>query len=363
MKRTAILFVAAVIGVGCYSFGPRAVSKTHPLYNEVISRNLNEQFLLNLVRLRYRDNPYFLEVGSVAVNTSLESSVSAKFSWVPDGSDTTTPSGALTYKQNPTVSYTPLRGNEFLKQMLTPVPLEALLTLTQSGWSVQRVMSVCVERANDLDNAANASGPTPVREPRFEAFHAMADILRDLQQADAMGLGAAPVAGNAAGKKGRNLVLRFKGGARLAGKFRELCKLLGVPLNSNELVLTSNFLNKPANGVAVRTRSMMAIMFYLSHNTAVPATDEQAGLVTITRDPGGKRFDWGRVTGQLFTVQSARSRPSSAYLAVPYRGSWFYVRQDDLESKSTFMLLNQLFNLQSGDVKMIAPTFTIGVGN
>ena len=247
--------------------------------------------------------------------------------------------------------------------MLTPVPLEALLTLTQSGWSVQRVMSVCVERANDLDNAANASGPTPSQEPRFEAFQAMADLLRDLQQADAMELGAAPVAAEAQGKRGRNLVLRFKGGVALAGKFKELCKLLGVPEDSAELVLTTDFLNKPANGVAVRTRSMMATMFFLSHNIVVPASDEKAGLVTITKLRAGERFDWERVTGRLFAVNSGDSRPSSAYLAVPYRGSWFYVRQDDLESKSTFMLLNQLFNLQSGDVKMIAPTFTIGVGN
>ncbi len=362
MKYKAVLLSVLMVCAGCHSFGPRAVGETHPLYNEVISRSLNEQFLLNLVRLRYRDNPYFLEVGSVAVNTTLESSVSAGGKFI-SGGDSFSPSGSLTYKQNPTVSYTPLRGNQFLKQMLTPVPLEALLTLTQSGWSVQRVMSVCVERANDLDNAANASGPTPSQEPRFEAFQAMADLLRDLQQADAMELGAAPVAAEAQGKRGHNLVLRFKGGAALAGKFKELCKLLGVPEDSAELVLTTDFLNKPANGVAVRTRSMMATMFFLSHNIVVPASDEKAGLVTITKLRDGERFDWERVTGRLFAVNSGDSRPSSAYLAVPYRGSWFYVRQDDLESKSTFMLLNQLFNLQSGDVKMIAPTFTIGVGN
>ena len=363
MVKNIFLFVAALGAcAGCHSFGPRAVVGTHPLYNEVISRSLNEQFLLNLVRLRYRDNPYFLEVGSVAVNSSLESSVSSSFKLVSGGADTTTPSGSLTYKQNPTVTYTPLRGNQFLKQMLSPIPLEALLTLTQSGWSVQRVMSVCVERANDLDNAANASGPTPTREPRFEKFHTMANLLRDLQQSDAMELGAAPAPANANAKQAHNLVLRYKGAAELSGKFKELCILLGVPAESTELVLTSDFFNKPENGVAIRTRSMMGIMFYLSHNTTVPTADEQAGLVTITRAPGGERFDWGHVTGQLFTIHSGRTRPADAYLSVPYRGSWFFLRQADLESKSTFMLLNQLFNLQSGDVKMIAPAFTIGVG-
>ncbi|MBL67604.1 MAG: hypothetical protein CMO74_03990 [Verrucomicrobiales bacterium] len=362
-KKVFLSLAAVLLGVGCHSFGPSEVGRTHPLYNEVISRSLNEQFLLNLVRLRYRDNPYFLEVGNVAVNTSLESELSASVKLVNGGSDTTTPSGSVTYKQNPTVSYTPLRGNQFLKQMLSPVPLEALLTLTQSGWSVQRVMSTCVERANDLDNAANASGPTPVKPPRYEKFATMADILRELQMADAMELGAAPApAGGQNGARSHNLVLRFKGGAELADRFRELCLLLDVPEDSTELVLTSDFLNKPANGVAVRTRSMMGIMFYLSHNIAVPGAHEKKGLVTVTQEDGGDRFDWAKVTGRLFAVHSASSRPADAFLAVPYRGSWFYLRANDLESKSTFMLLNQLFNLQAGDVKTIAPAFTIGVG-
>ena len=366
MVKNLFLFVAALgAGAGCHSFGPGEVHQTHPLYNEAISRSLNEQFLLNLVRLRYRDNPYFLEVGSVAVNTSLESELSASMKIVSASGDTTTPSGTVTYKQNPTISYTPLRGNQFLKQMLSPIPLEALLMLTQSGWSVQRVMSLCVERANNLDNAANASGPTPTGEPRYEQFRTLVDILRDLQQADAMELGAAAAQpnGNAKEKKVRNLVLRFTGGAELAGRFRELCMLLEVPVDSTELVLTSDFLNKPANGIAVRTRSMMGIMFFLSHNIHVPAADEAAGLVTVTREPGGERFDWGQVTGRLFNARAANTRPRDPFLAVPYRGSWFYLRNNDLETKSTFMLLNQLFNLQAGDIKTITPTFTIGVGN
>ncbi|MBR90891.1 MAG: hypothetical protein CMO66_06445, partial [Verrucomicrobiales bacterium] len=70
LKKIFLTLAAVLLGVGCHSFGPSEVGRTHPLYNEVISRSLNEQFLLNLVRLRYRDNPYFLEVGNVAVNTS-----------------------------------------------------------------------------------------------------------------------------------------------------------------------------------------------------------------------------------------------------------------------------------------------------
>ena len=104
MKYKAVLFVVLLACAGCHSFGPKAVGETHPLYNEVISRSLNEQFLLNLVRLRYRDNPYFLEVGSVAVNTTLESSVSAGGKFI-SGGDSFSPSGSLTYKPSATRLY------------------------------------------------------------------------------------------------------------------------------------------------------------------------------------------------------------------------------------------------------------------
>ena len=45
---------------------------THPQYNHAIARTLDEQFLLNLVRLKYRDNPFFLEVSSVTTQQTVQ---------------------------------------------------------------------------------------------------------------------------------------------------------------------------------------------------------------------------------------------------------------------------------------------------
>jgi hypothetical protein len=50
-----------------------------------------------------------------------------------------------------------------------------------------------------------------------------------------------------------------------------------------------------------------------------------------------------------------------AFVAIPYRGNWFYLADNDLDSKSTFMLLMQLFRLQAGSAKSIGPTLTIPV--
>ncbi len=358
-----ILVIALCAAIGCQTIGPHTLQSTHPQYNHAISRTLDEQFLLNLVRLKYRDNPFFLEVSSVTTQQSVESEVSAGVKFLRGG-DTLTPSAGLTYKETPTISYAPLRGDQFLKQILSPVPLEAVLILTQSGWSVERVVSICVERVNGLDNASNASGPTPSREPRFEKFQEMVSILRELQLADALELGAAQCLPDANGKMrtGHDLVLRMRSGGTLAAQVTRLKELLGVPEAGNELRLTNDFLNRPENGLAVRTRSMMGIMFYLSHNAEVPEAHREAGLVTRTLAADGTAFDWNQVTGGLFRVKSADARPANAFVSVAYRGKWFYLADNDLESKSTFMLLTQLFNLQAGQIKNVAPALTIGVG-
>jgi len=365
MKKLMTVFMAGIIclGLGCQNFGPRALQTTHPQYNHAISRSLDEQFLLNLVRLKYRDNPFFLEVSSVTTQQTIEQEMSASAGFLP-GRSTLSSGAGLVYKQTPTISYTPLRGDQFLKQILSPVPMEAVLILVQSGWSVERVVSVCVERVNDLDNASNASGPTPTREPRYKEFREMLEILRELQVADAIALGAAPCMPDAKGKvkSGNDLVLHIRPKAELAARIVRLKELLGVPGAGDLLRLTTDFLNRPENTLAVRTRSMMGILFYLSHNTRVPVVDEQGGLVTLTQSATGGRFDWNLVTGNLLKVDSSEQRPPDAFIAVQHRGAWFYIRNNDLESKSTFMLLSQLFNLQAGQIKTVAPALTIGVG-
>jgi hypothetical protein len=58
---------------------------------------------------------------------------------------------------------------------------------------------------------------------------------------------------------------------------------------------------------------------------------------------------FGGALGGMFlrTIHSQKERPENAYVAVQYRGWWFYIADDDQSSKATFSLLNILFSLQS----------------
>ena len=86
------------------------------------------------------------------------------------------------------------------------------------------------------------------------------------------------------------------------------------------------------------------------------------GGVRRTRDAGGETFDWRQLTGDLLRVKTAPSRPPAAAVAVPYRGHWFYIEDADLESKSTFALLLELFNMSADASLVAAPTLTLPIG-
>ena len=66
---------AALVHCGCV-MGPRFLEASRVSYNEMIQRTDNEQLLLNLVRLKYRETPVFLEVGSVSAQFVFEQSAS-----------------------------------------------------------------------------------------------------------------------------------------------------------------------------------------------------------------------------------------------------------------------------------------------
>ncbi|HJU64732.1 MAG TPA: hypothetical protein VJ596_03605, partial [Gemmatimonadaceae bacterium] len=77
--RRAALLLLLVSTSGCItrSIGPRTIPRTKLDYNEAISRSWDVQLLLNIVRLRYRDNPLFTDVNSVTASYSLNRSAAA----------------------------------------------------------------------------------------------------------------------------------------------------------------------------------------------------------------------------------------------------------------------------------------------
>lgn len=346
---------------GCQStFGPSALENTHSGYNQAIVSSLDQQMLLNLIRLKYRDSPYFLEVGSVTASLEIAANLGVDSSLnVDNGVNILKPNIGVGYADRPTISYTPLRGEDFLKSVLAPIPLEAILVMTQSGWSIERVFGLTMERINNLHNAPRASGPTPEQEPEFRKFKRLLFLLRQLQLDGLIEIGPS------LDPQSTDLVILLKSDNQHQPLVDEIRDLLGIvhKEQSNQFTISTNFLDTSESQWDVRVRSIAGVLFYLSQNIDVPPEHITQGLITVTKTADGNIFDWGTTpAGRVFKVRTAKQQPEKAFIATPYRGTWFYIQDNDLESKSTFMLLRQLFNLQAGQTKAAGPTLTLPVG-
>ena len=361
-RAILLALLPAALLQGCQSaFGPESLQRTHPAYNAAITASVNEQMLQNLVRLRYRDVPFFLEIGSVTATLSVGANAQLGGSVAIGGEDSLSSQAGAAYMDSPTISYAPLRGKDLLKSLLSPLQLESILVLTQSGWRIDRVFGLCFERINDVHNAPTASGPTPEKQPDYRSFNRLLVSLNRLQTRGQIEVGAQGEDGDA------GIVVKLKAdgddASRGIDEIDEVRALLGIESDDNQFSLNTNFLETAAGQWTVRTRSLSSLLYYLSQNVDTPRAHQSAGLVTVTEAEGGGVFDWGDTpAGQLFKVKAGLERPQGAYIATFYRGHWFWIEDNDLESKSTFMLLRQLFDLQAGQSTVQGPTLTLPVG-
>jgi len=358
---TTALFMLTLLP-GCNAMGPTAVRGAPLPYNEAIAATRDEQQLLNLVRLRYRDVPLFLDVGSLTTQYTFDSSLSASSTFV-DGSAEDSPrfttGGSVKWSEKPTVSYSPLQGEKFVKQLMAPVPLEILALLTHSGWSSGRVLRLAVQSMNGVPNAPTASGPTPARPPVYKDFRRLGGLIRELQQT-----GQAHVAISGAAD-GPRLGWTLRAGGTETAQAAEIRRILRLREGRTFYPMVAAYDDaQTADGDRIRVtpRSFLGILFYLSHAVEVPEEHSARGWVTNTTAADGTPFDWGEVTGDLLRVRTSSSKPDGAYVAIPYRGAWFYIDDANLESKTTFALLSYLFALQAGDRKSVTPALTLPIG-
>lgn len=352
---SGIGFLMIFLLSACAELGPATLKGERNNYNIAVQRTNDEQLLLNLIRLKYRDTPLFLEVSSVASQFTLKTDASVNAELPDTGLNIFKFGGGATYQERPTVTYSPLQGDKFIKRVLSPVPIETLSLLYHSGWSIERILQLCLQRMNSLKNAPGASGPTPKKAPQFEKFARVIKSFRTLQTR-----GVLEVALGARHGVPR-LVLQISPRARDWTEVQELSSYLGTPPGQTQYFLSKQKADDPGH-IQVVTRSLLGIMFYLSQSVEAPESHIKSGKVTTTRLESGEKFDWSLVTGNLLRIRSQSNAPSTASVAIYYRDHWFYVEDSDLNSKSTFSLLAQIFALQAGDIKDVSPMLTLPIG-
>jgi hypothetical protein len=345
----------SVLALGCGGIGPSGISGGRHAYNAAIQTTSNEEMLLNIVRLRYRDTPFFLQVSGVAANVSTQMGLNGSAQIPSRGPTIGTVGATALLEDNPTVTYSPLQGDDFVTHFLTPVRLETLQLLIETGWSIDRVLRLCVQRLGDAKNAPSASGPTPDRAPEFERFRRASMLLRILEKRDAISFSIEPTTPLA-------LAMDFRENEANSAEALELAEILQLEPGARRFVFsTRRETDEKGRLIPIETRSLMGSLFYLSQAIHPPEQHVKDAWVTVTRNADGSDFDWNRLMDGLFTVSASSAPPSSAFLSTNYLGHVFSIDQSDLNTKATFVLLNQLFALQAGSSSATGPLLTLPV--
>ena len=362
VRLLPILF-AMLLG-GCSVFdefiqiGPDSVQDSRGEFNEVISQTNDQQLLLNLIKRRYGDSISVLEVSSVSTSVEWQRGGSVALTIFDGGPDANNAGigGAARYTEKPTITYLPLKGGDFIKKVLSPVDTDMLMLLSRSGWSLDRILNLVVNNINGLDNAHSASGPSPEIAPSYRRFNkflkAMAAVERnDLQFGYIVKT-----------DEKKQLALYFRKSSLNKPEVRNLMEIMRLDGKSNIYPIFAELeTEEDRSAIQIDFRSLAGIQFFLSHGIEVPEEHVTQGVVQQTKNADGTNFDWKLITGDLITIQSMKGEPKNAAVKVFYRDYWFYIGDSDISSKYTFMLLNQIASLQSGEIQESGPTLTLPV--
>lgn len=348
----SLLAILATLA-GCKSIGPQTVARDRFEYSASISESWKRQTLLNIVKLRYLDPPIFVDVGQIVAGFSVESSLSLGGSFPETtsfGGQTATVGAAARVTDRPTITYTPLTGNKFVKALMTPLPPDSVFFTMQSGYPADAVFYAAVSSMNGLKNQSSSLGGVAPPEPDF--LRALG-LLRKIQLSGAVSMRVEQDA-----QKRQTTLVTFRSkdiSEQTLADIRELRQLLRLDQAATELKLVFGATATNNRELALLTRPLLGIMTTMAAQVEVPAEHIKEGRATPGYDSNGTVPTEQR----LVRIRSSSGKPADAYVAVHYRDQWFWIDDRDLQTKRAFAFMMLLFTLSENGDKENLPLITI----
>jgi hypothetical protein len=353
---SAIIIV--MLFTGCGAIGPRIVSDSRDGFNTALLNSEEQQLLLNIVRMQYGDRPYFLGVSSINASNSLTTSGSAAATWVTKQTGVSfgvAPS--VSYTDAPTLTFNPLQGEHFTRQILAPISMENIYLFLQSGWSVARVFRVLVQSIGQLDNAGGSTRPSTSHVPVYKDYVEFVHYLRQLQLAGDVAIGG-EISGNIF-----NIDIMSDKQHMNTPRVKKMLRMLGIKKWHGKIQLGENMIPGTKDiFLPMVPRSFVSVLYYLSKSVELNRREIEQGITaSVPVLPDGSYFDWSKVTAGMMKVYQSTLVPRNANVMVYYRNHWFYTADNDRDTKQTIALVEQLFQLQAGEMTGPQPLLTLSV--
>ena len=363
-------FAFTFLLTGCLHprIGPQSVPRDRVDYSSSLSDSWKQETLLNIVKVRYLDPPVFVDVGSVVASYSLAQTASVGVNVVPNGGSNGNLGGSVGLSSSPTITYTPLTGNDYFKGLITPLSPEVLFGAMQNGLPADSVLFTSFVSINGLRNQrASLGGITPA-DP---GFHRVRQLMREIQVSGAVRLYVKRVAKKNKDKdkdkdddkdkdedtqETRVITFRTKEiPPEILADINELRQLLHLNPTATDFELTNAPLPFSDTEIAVQTRSIIELIKVMAVQVEVPPED-------VSQQKAVPGFETGHpVPGviPIIRIRSSKQKPDDAFIAVHYRNLWFRIDDNDLSSKAVFAQLMELFTMIDTSNKQNLPVVTI----
>lgn len=349
----ALTWLMLWLMAGCGSIGPTTVNRDRFDYISAISDSWKQQLLLNIVKMRYADNPVFLDVGQVISGYELEGTLSAggtignKTAPAALGDFLNFGAGGR-YLDRPTVTYAPLTGADFVKTMLTPFPPGSIMFLAEAGWPVDFLLQVGTQAINGLRNRKPGLGARAA-DPEFIKLMM---LLNRIQAEGGIGF---KLQREKEGQEATMLLFHTRHLTPEASKdIAEVKRLLRLNPEAKEIRITYGADAQSDDEIAIHTRSAYQVLIALAALVSVPPQHivEHRTVEAIAPEtaPG---------LTPIVTIHSGTERPGDAFVQARYRDHYYWVDDRDFRSKRTFTFLTVLFTLSETGKQIQQPILTI----
>jgi hypothetical protein len=352
-------FCLALLIAGCTSIGPPTVRRDRLDYADAMADASKRETLLNIVKLRYGDTPSMVTVNQLVAGYTLEGRVNLATDFFRDTfdlADDVNVGVGGTFSDRPTITYAPIKGDDFARVMMNPIPPSELFAMVAAGMPADLTLGLGVQSLNGLRNwTVDARGITRV-DARFAE---VLDLLGQLRADGDLGFRF----DTETGPRTVYLLLAEREGHPLDPRARRLLELLGLDLGLRSFPIRFGFSEGRAGEIRIYTRSLIEILTNLAVQVEVPAGDVAAGRTVATQVSPAELPALPDLT-----VMSRPVRPWDAFVprdpfvAVEYRDNWYWIDDSDLDSKQVFSTLLLLLNLVERSREAQLPVITIPTG-
>lgn len=350
-RQLCLLLAVLSLLAGCSVVGPSYISNGRLAYNEAIARTSSQQLLLAIVRNRYDEDVSLMSVSSVTANVKFGSSAGIQLG----AGDSEAYAGNLVpfsaggyYEENPTISYAPVAGSNYMHELASPLAVGSMAKLSASMSDPAPLLGMLVGSINGIHNPDFLYDGVRI-DPRFDELLA---LLASLGKHHRLHWVADP---NREGEFAIVIIDYADDYGAEVGALLALLKIDPPTPAGEDIVLPVSLAihGRRTGSVAVTTRSILRLVEMFSAAVDVPRED-------LTRTQAYPPL--GRL-GDEIRIRYSSGRPESAFLAVRYREGWYYIEDHDLATKRYFRLLSVLWNVAIGEgaATSNAPVLTVPV--